>query len=126
MFLLKNVKICHFCREELTYDVLGPIILDYAPGEFFCWNFYAWRRDRILIMPDADLNFKSEISNDFYQTLIGYNQRNVGCLDQFEFWSDIGRKHLHICVIRLIMSETKKSCFYHLQQMKFNIQPPYR
>ena len=50
-FFLKNVKICHFCRETLTYDVFGPIILDYAPGEFFCWHFYAWRRGRILIMP---------------------------------------------------------------------------
>ena len=28
---LKNVKICHFCRD----DVFGSIILDYAPGEFF-------------------------------------------------------------------------------------------
>ena len=27
------------------------MILDYAPGEFFCWHFYAWRRGRILIMP---------------------------------------------------------------------------
>ena len=34
-FFLKNVKICHFCREMLTYNVFGPIILDYAPGEFF-------------------------------------------------------------------------------------------
>ena len=50
-FFLKNVKICHFCRETLTYDVFGPMILDYTPGEFFCWHFYAWRRGRILIMP---------------------------------------------------------------------------
>ena len=46
-FLLKNVKICNFRRETLTYDVFGPIILDYAAGEFFCWHFYAWRRGRI-------------------------------------------------------------------------------
>ena len=51
-FLLKNVKICQFCREMLKYNVFGPIILDYAPGEFFCWRFYAWRRGRILIVPD--------------------------------------------------------------------------
>ena len=25
--------------------------MDYAPGEFVCWHFYAWRRGRILIMP---------------------------------------------------------------------------
>ena len=43
--------ICHYCRETLTYDVFGPIILDYAPGEFVCWHFCAWRRGRILIMP---------------------------------------------------------------------------
>ena len=50
-FFLKNGKICHFCRETLTYNVFGPIILDYAAGEFFCLHFYAWRRGRILIMP---------------------------------------------------------------------------
>ena len=50
-FFLKNVEICHFCRNTLTYDVFRPIILDNAPVEFFCWHFYAWRRDRILIMP---------------------------------------------------------------------------
>ena len=36
---LKNVKICLFCRETLTYNVFGPIILDYAPGEFFVGIF---------------------------------------------------------------------------------------
>ena len=34
-FFLKNVMICHFCRKTLTYDVFGPMILDYALGEFF-------------------------------------------------------------------------------------------
>ena len=43
-----------FLSKTLTYGVFGPIILDYAPGEFFCWHFYARRRGRILIMPDAD------------------------------------------------------------------------
>ena len=38
-------------RETLKYKVFGPIIFDYAPGEFFCWHFYAWRRGCILIMP---------------------------------------------------------------------------
>ena len=38
-FFLKNVKKCHFCREALTYDVSGPIILDYAPGDFFVGTF---------------------------------------------------------------------------------------
>ena len=52
-FFQKNVEICHFCSETLTYDVFGPIILDYAPGEFFCWHFYAWRWGRILIMPEC-------------------------------------------------------------------------
>ena len=51
-FFLKNVKVCHFCHETLSYDVFGPIILDSAPGEFFCSHLYAWRRGRILIMPD--------------------------------------------------------------------------
>ena len=41
-FLSRNVNIRHS----------GSIILDYAPGEFFCWHFYARRRGRILIMPD--------------------------------------------------------------------------
>ena len=50
-FFLKNVKIYHFCRETLKYNVFGPIILNYAPGEFFCGNFYARRRGRILSMP---------------------------------------------------------------------------
>ena len=37
-FFLKNVRICHFCRETLTYDVFGTIILDYEAGDFF-WAF---------------------------------------------------------------------------------------
>ena len=40
-FLSRNVNIQRF----------GPIVLDYAPKDFFCWHFYAWRRGRILIMP---------------------------------------------------------------------------
>jgi len=42
----------------LKYNVFGPIILDYAPGEFFCWHLYAWRKGRILIMPAVDLKHK--------------------------------------------------------------------
>ena len=41
---LKNVKTCHFCHKTLTYDVFGPIILDYAPREFFGLHFHARRR----------------------------------------------------------------------------------
>ena len=54
-FFQKNVKIRHFCRETLTYDVFGPIILDQVPGEFFYRHIYAWRRGRILIMPDWNI-----------------------------------------------------------------------
>ena len=36
--------------RNITYDVFGPISLDYAAGEFFCWHFYARRIGRILIM----------------------------------------------------------------------------
>ena len=34
-FFLKNVKICHFYRKMLTYNVFRPTILKYAPGDFF-------------------------------------------------------------------------------------------
>ena len=47
-----------FLSKTLTYGVFGPIILDYAPGEFFCWHFYAWRRGRILIMPASHFRLK--------------------------------------------------------------------
>ena len=63
-FFLKNVKICHFCRETITYDVFGPIILDYAPGEFSCWHIYAWRRGRILIMPTRNITFTFSVLFD--------------------------------------------------------------
>ena len=36
---LKNVEKCQFYRGTLTYDVFGPIILDYAPGDFFAGIF---------------------------------------------------------------------------------------
>ena len=38
-FFLKNVTISHFCCEKLTYDVFGPIILNYAPRECFVGIF---------------------------------------------------------------------------------------
>ena len=47
-----------FLSKTLTYGVFGPIILDYAPREFFCWHFYARRRGRILIMPDYLFKYK--------------------------------------------------------------------
>ena len=31
---------CLFAKRY-SYDVFGSIILDYAPGEFCCWYFYA-------------------------------------------------------------------------------------
>ena len=55
----------------LTYDVF-PINLDYAPGEFFCWHFYAWRRGHILIMPDNEYGNESKLYN--------YGAAFFGCL----------------------------------------------
>ena len=49
--MVKYTKIYHFCHKTLKYNVFGPIILNYAPGEFFCWHFYARRRGRNLSMP---------------------------------------------------------------------------
>ena len=39
--------------QNVNIRRFGPIIFDYAPGEFFCWHFYAWRSGRILIMLGA-------------------------------------------------------------------------
>ena len=38
-----------FLSRNVNINVFWPIILDYAPGEIFCWHFYAWRRGHILI-----------------------------------------------------------------------------
>ena len=38
--------------QTFTWSTFGFWILDYAPREFFCWHFYAWRRGHILIMSE--------------------------------------------------------------------------